>query len=107
MGMQTSTRWPAALVATALLVVAVTCAVAWQLLRQEEAISREQRRERLANAASLVIRESERAWEQAGADAGSSLSLAWDERGVWRVAGVPLVWSPRPVAVAPAPMSSC
>lgn len=103
MGMQTSTRWPAALVATALLVVVVTCAVAWQLLRQERELERQQRRERLENAASLVVRESERAWEQAGADPQSSLSLAWDESGVHRTAGVPLVWSPRPVSPAPLP----
>ena len=103
MGMQTSARWPAALAATAILVVAVTCAVAWQLLRQERALERQQRRERLENAASLVVRESERAWEQAGADPQTSLSLAWDEHGVRRTAGVPLVWSPRPASLAPPP----
>ncbi len=100
--MQTNTRWLFALVAAAILVAAGTCGVIWQLMRQEQALAREQRRERLENAASLVARESERAWEQATGKAESSLLLEWDKNGVRRTAGAPLLWSPRPAVVAPA-----
>lgn len=102
-GMQRSARWPAALLAAATLVVLLTCAAAWQLVRQERALHRQQQRERLENGASLVVRESERAWEQSAADARESLQFAWDERGLRRTAGAPLVWSPLPGGDSGAP----
>lgn len=97
--MQKLARWPAALAATAVLVVALLAAMGWLLFRQEQSLDRERQRERLENALSLVLRESERALAQASADESTSLSLRFDGRGIVRTAGVPLPWQP----VVPAP----
>lgn len=101
--MQKAARWPAVLLAAACLVVALLSIVAWRLLAQEEALERERLRERLENAAGLVVRESERALAQAIEDETASLGIEWDERGLWRVSGAPLLWSPVPVPVKQAP----
>ena len=91
--MQTAPRWSAALAMSGALVLALVSTFVWRLRLQEKAIERETLRERLENAASLVARESERALQQAFADERTSLMVEWDERGLRRTSGVPLVWS--------------
>ena len=98
--MQMAARWSAALAMTGVLVLALVSTFAWRLRLQEKAIERETLRERLENAASLVARESERALQQAFADERTSLVVEWDERGLRRTSGMPLVWS---TATAPRP----
>src|SRR5262249_35676454 len=44
--------------------------------------------------AGWVVRESDRALAQAASDGRTSLSVHWDEHGLRRTAGVPLLWSP-------------
>lgn len=80
-GMRGTRRWFLVLWAPACLLVVFLCAAGWRLVEQERALERERLRERLENAASLVLRESERAYEQAAADGASSLSVRWDQRG--------------------------
>src|SRR5688500_8264645 len=87
---------PAVLLLAAVFVVALLCGAAWRLVKQEQGLERQRSRERLETAASLVVRESERALTQAAADERTSLSIRWDEHGLRRTAGVPLVWSPMP-----------
>ena len=94
--MRRTARWPFVLALPACLFVVFLCIAAWRLVTQEEAVDRERLRERLANAASLVARESERALAQAAADDRTSLSLLWDDRGLRRTAGALLPWSPMP-----------
>ena len=98
--MQMAARWSAALAMSGVLVLALVSTFAWRLRLQEKAIERETLRERLENAASLVARESERALQQAFADERTSLMVEWDERGLRRTSGMPLVWS---TATAPRP----
>ncbi len=104
--MQKLARWPAALVATAVLVVALLAAMGWLLFRQERSLDRERQRERLENALSLVLRESERALAQAAADETVSLTLQFDGDAMARTAGVPLLWQPVVPAHKAAPAST-
>jgi signal transduction histidine kinase len=94
--MKMATRWPAALAMSGALVLALVSTFAWRLRLQEKAIERETLRKRQENAASLVARESERALQQAIADERTSLMIEWDERGLHRTSGVPLLWSTAP-----------
>jgi signal transduction histidine kinase len=94
-------RWRIGFLGIACLVVLLLGMGGWRLISQERSLSREQTRERLENAASLIIRESERALARTAA--GDSLSLAWDDRGLRRTAGVPLLWSPLPAVGRQAP----
>jgi signal transduction histidine kinase len=98
--MQVGARWSAALAMSGVLVLALVSTFVWRLRLQEKAIEREALRERLENAASLVARESERALQQSFGDERASLMVEWDERGIRRTAGVPLVWS-TPLATRP------
>ncbi len=92
--MEKAWRWRAAFLAIAGLIVALLWLGGWRLVQQERTLARQRTRERLENAASLVVRESERALARSGDD--SSLTLAWDEKGLRRTAGVPLLWTPAP-----------
>lgn len=92
--MRRTARWPLALAASGVLVLGLLALAAWRLLQQEQALERERLRERLENAAVLVISASQRALAQASSDERSSLSLEWNELGVRRSAGVPLLWLP-------------
>ena len=94
-------RWRTAFLGIACLVVALLGIGGSRLVSQERSLRQERTRERLENAASLVIRETERALARAG-DKGS-LAVKWDQDGLRRTAGVPLVWSPAPVAQIESP----
>lgn len=91
--MQRIARWPAALCATAGLVLALLIFAGGRLIGQEQALEREQSRERLDNAASLVIRECERALAQALSDPAAGVTVHWNGKGIIRTSGArPLLW---------------
>jgi len=94
-------RWRTAFLGMAGLIVGLLWLGGWRLVEQERTLARQRTRERLENAASFVVRESERALARAPED--GSLVLAWDEKGLRRTAGVALVWSASPRAQAEAP----
>lgn len=87
-------RWRIAFLGIACLVVLLLGIGGWRLAVQEQSIARERTRERLENAASLIVRECERAL--ARVPPGDSLSLEWDDGRLRRTDGVPLLWSPLP-----------
>ena len=92
--MRRALRWRAAFLAIACLIVALLSYAGWRLVEQERSLGRQRIRERLENAASLVVRESERALERVPDEA--TLTLAWDQQGLRRTAGVALDWSALP-----------
>ena len=94
-------RWRVAFLAFAGLIVALFWLGGWRLVEQERTLGRQRSRERLENAASLVVRESERALARAPDE--SSLTLAWDEKGLRRTAGVDLLWTASPRVEREAP----
>jgi signal transduction histidine kinase len=96
-----ASRWRATFLAIASLVVVLLSLGGWRLLRQERSLERQRTTERLENAASLVVRESERALSRAPNEA--RLDLVWDVKGLRRVAGAPLLWSPAPELRSEAP----
>lgn len=94
--MRRPTRWPAVLLGTGAGVFALLSMAAWRLADQERTLETVRLRERLENAASLVVRESERALAHEATDSRTSLSIQWNEHRLRRTTGVPLAWSPAP-----------
>jgi signal transduction histidine kinase len=97
-------RWPFVFLLIAGMLVVLLSLGGWRLVEQERTLARQRTRERLENAASLVVRESERALQHAGND-GNGLEVVWDGGGLRRTAGTPLLWSPAPAMPPDAPAS--
>lgn len=90
-GVEKAWRRRSAFLAIAFLMVGLTWLGGWRLAHQERSLELQRGRERMENAASLVIREGERAL--ARVDEASGLSLEWDGGRLRRTAGAALVWT--------------